>query len=221
MFTLLNQAAQFFIDQVLYPSFCAYCTVLLPQDTVLCDVCAAQVKPIFSHDIMITPTKKMTVYAASAYQDPLKSLILAKLHSHSLASIQLARIMVSKTILTTYQADVIVPIPLHWSRYMWRGYNQAELIAAHIAQHTKKPMMHILKRAKKTPFQSSIVPQERMANVKDCFVVDMSLQEHIAGKHIILIDDLMTTGSTLTAAAKTLLPFKPASIATFVACRVV
>lgn len=163
----------------------------------------------------------MTVLAISDYKDPLKKLILAKGWSDALASYNMGQLMWHHLPLQQLDYDVIVPIPLHWTRYAWRGFNQAHEIARVIEKKKNVPLCHLLKRVKKTAFQSTLVSSLRVENLKEAFVLNGVQAHEYVGKHILLIDDLMTTGSTLRAAAKVLLALKPRKITVAVVCRVV
>jgi len=117
--------------------------------------------------------------------------------------------------------DIIVFIPLHWTRYAARGFNQAQIIAEHLAKKTGKPVIPFLIRSKKTKFQASLSVDERDANVQDAFRIDKKYAHEITGKKILLVDDLFTTGSTIKSAAHALYLYNPIKIDAFVVCRVV
>jgi ComF family protein len=101
-------------------------------------------------------------------------------------------------------ADLILPVPLHWRRLYNRGFNQAAVVAQHLGKISHKPVsVNILKRIQNTPFQGNLSLEERIKNVAHCFKV--SKPQKIKNKSILLVDDVMTTGATLNACAKTLL----------------
>lgn len=201
------------------PSLCAYCKKFLSTADIFCGDCKYKIIPVVSKQIDVTPSFSMTVFAVSDYKDPLKKLIVAKSWSDALASYQIGQLMWQYLPLEQLDYDVIVPIPLHWTRYASRGFNQADEIAKVLQKKKNVPLCHLLKRVKKTVFQSSLVSSLRVQNLKDAFVLNG--KHDYAGKHILLIDDLMTTGSTLQAAAKILLQLKPRKITVAVCCRVV
>jgi len=163
----------------------------------------------------------MKVFAISDYKEPLRSLILAKGHGDSLASYQLGRLIWQLTYVQQMPCDLLVPIPLHWTRYAWRGFNQADNIAQELSIASDKPVVSLLSRIKRTLPQSQLSQEARQYNVKDIFVLAIHDKHAYEGKHIVLIDDLMTTGATLRAAAKEVMKLKPASVTAVVACRVV
>jgi ComF family protein len=208
--------------KLIMPSICAYCKMFLPGIAIFCALCKEKIFPIVSKQIDVTPSFSMTVFAISDYKDPLKKLILAKGWSDSVASYQLGQLLWEYSpALQQLECDVIVPIPLHWTRYAWRGFNQAHEIARVINKKKNVPIKHLLKRVKKTAFQSTLVSSMRVENVKGAFTLNGADAHNFKDKHILLIDDLMTTGSTLRFAAKTLLALKPKKITVAVICRVI
>jgi ComF family protein len=100
--------------------------------------------------------------------------------------------------------DTIIPVPLHKSKKRKRGYNQSECIAHGISEVMGKPIdCNTLKRVIANPTQTKKHRYERWANVNGIFA--LTNPENIANKHILLVDDVVTTGATLEACAITLL----------------
>ena len=98
---------------------------------------------------------------------------------------------------------IIIPIPLHPRKERVRGFNQAELIARHIASRTSLPIdTHTLMRSTATDPQTSLRAQERRINVENIF--SYANADHIRTKTIIIFDDVKTTGATLEQAARIL-----------------
>ena len=98
--------------------------------------------------------------------------------------------------------DIIVPVPLSKERFRERGYNQSELLSAPLAEmlgitHSTESLIRI----RDTVRQSELPPRERGANIADAFRADYA---GLAGKSVLLIDDVYTTGSTVKECAKTL-----------------
>lgn len=209
------------IAAVISPPFCVYCKTFISKRVPLCQDCLLMVQPIVSAVVPLTSKYSMKVLAISNYQDPLKGLILAKSYSNIVASRQLGELMWEMSYVQHAQFDCIVPVPLHWTRYARRGFNQAEEMGKVIAEKSGKPVVNILKRVKRTKFQAACSAVQRVGNLKEAFELNVSDATAYQGKHLLLIDDLMTTGSTLKVAASELILLKPASITVLVACRVV
>lgn len=208
------------IRSLLLPAFCAYCRNFLEEDQVLCDRCLARLRPIVSMPVRITKKKELHVFAISDYEYPLRSLVQAKQYGNRCASRQLGRLVWDHTPLRHMKFDIIVPIPLHWTRYAWRGFNQAEEMARVIAAASGKPMVHLLKRSKRTQLQAGLSRDERSGNVQNVFsLTETSFQYQ--GASVLFIDDVMTTGSTLIAACKAVSLLKIRSLSAAVACRVI
>jgi ComF family protein len=99
--------------------------------------------------------------------------------------------------------DLVVPVPLHWRRAWQRGYNQAAAIAEQLAWVTGVPCSRgCLKRTRHTPQQLQPSSSARRANVRGAFRVREGA--NLTGKRILLVDDVMTTGSTASEASRTL-----------------
>lgn len=95
--------------------------------------------------------------------------------------------------------DGIVPVPLHWKRKFRRGYNQSEKLARGVAEVTGLPLLHrAVVRVRDNPTQTRRTARERIENTQSLFRVRNS---SFSARHILLIDDVMTTGATLTACA--------------------
>lgn len=107
-----------------------------------------------------------------------------------------------KDIITKWQPDVIVPVPIHRSRMRKRGYNQAELIAKALSQKLSLPMdINVLLREKKTEPQKKLSKDIRIKNVENAFKVTKNVVRY---NKIILVDDIYTTGATINACAQVL-----------------
>lgn len=115
-------------------------------------------------------------------------------------------------------ADVVVPVPLHPRRLAERGFNQAALLAAEVAGELRAPTApRALSRARDTPQQAMLDRAGRLENVTRAFeAIDPA---RVRGKRVVLVDDVMTTGATLTACAEALLEAGAISVAGLVVAR--
>lgn len=103
--------------------------------------------------------------------------------------------------------DFIIPVPLHPNRQKQRGYNQSEMIGEGISKVTKIPqLVENLVRAKETTTQTKMTKEERWNNVSGKFIV--ANPQQLEAKHVLLVDDVVTTGSTMEACGEELLKVK-------------
>ncbi|MFM8455974.1 MAG: ComF family protein [Ignavibacteria bacterium] len=111
------------------------------------------------------------------------------------------------------EIDALLPVPLHTARLRERGYNQSQSIADGISSQTKIPVIQALQRTTYTITQTKFTSMERNKNVHGIFRVHNN--QNIRGKRLMLIDDVMTTGSTLEACAETLLESGALSVSAY------
>jgi len=100
------------------------------------------------------------------------------------------------------QFDAVTPVPLHWRRHWDRGFNQSELLAREIGRHSGIPVWRALKRVRTTAAQAGLSNTMRRKNVTKAFACRRGpWTSRLQGKRILLIDDVMTTGSTAASCA--------------------
>lgn len=142
--------------------------------------------------------------AAGHYEGTLRSIIHAlKYESRRSIAPGLAALVRSQCGELLIDADAIVPVPLHPRRLWTRGFNQAEEIARHLGG----PVVPLLRRQRDTQPQTELPASRRHRNVRDAFGLDRRLEGTrvgVAGKRLVLVDDVSTTGATLQACARVL-----------------
>ncbi len=153
---------------------------------------------------MRRPLSLHQIRTAVSFQEPIQSLIHKFKYENTFALGQiLAEMMVQAWPEWSLPIDCIMPIPLHTKRLQDRGYNQSELLASQLSKQLQIPIdTQTLQRIRHTQPQVHLSASDRHANVANAFAV--ADNHDLKGKHILLIDDVLTTGATLTAAASVL-----------------
>ncbi|MBP9851616.1 MAG: ComF family protein [Candidatus Pacebacteria bacterium] len=191
----------------LFPIRCVSCR---ESGSYLCDKCALQIRKAERENLE-------WVYSLYDYRDPVikKALWLLKYKNKKPVAETFARLVygimleeISELVMMKNWRDpVLVPIPLSKARLRERGYNQTELVAKAIVKLDQNQNFKLktmwLKKIKETPRQAHIKNRnERLLNLKDSF--EVSADTEVKGKNIILLDDVTTTGATLSEARKAL-----------------
>lgn len=103
------------------------------------------------------------------------------------------------------EGELIVPAPLHWRRLFSRRYNQAALLARALSKIAMQPVaLDLLRRVRHTAPQAELPRARRLDNVRNAFAVPQGKENRIAGRAVLLVDDVMTTGATMHACARAL-----------------
>jgi ComF family protein len=106
--------------------------------------------------------------------------------------------------------DALVPVPLHHIRFREREFNQAEELARQVSKKAGVPVTNALRRVRYTTTQTKLVRSERMENLRGAFRVRQNAE--VKGRHIVLVDDVFTTGSTVEECSRMLLRAGAASV---------
>lgn len=186
---------------------CPKCAEVLPyNDNKTCIKCG---KPIYSEADYCMICRDNVRYFDSArspliYKDSVKNLILAfKFGKARWLGIYLAQFLADTYSMNSYKCDLIVPIPLSPQRMKQRGYNQSEELSKRLSKLISLPYnTQILIKPLENAQQAKLSARERQENVKGVYKVKN--RSIVKGKSILLIDDVCTTGSTLSEAAKVL-----------------
>ena len=212
--TQLRDAGSLLLD-LIFPPRCAGCGRV---GVLLCEQCLARFEPIRPpvcrrcghpnpHDGLCrscehTPSPLDGISAAAVFAPPLRDVIhVFKYGNGRGLAPALARPMVTAWQATGLAVDLIAPVPLHAARLAERGYNQSALLARALGPAVGVPVAEtLLARQKATVPQVTLGAQERRENVSGAFVC----RGDVAGKRILLIDDVCTTGATLEASAAAL-----------------
>src|SRR5713101_4492112 len=161
--------------------------------------------------------------AAVRYDDVAKKLVHALKYGDRLdLAPTMGRWMANAGRQLTADADAIVPVPLHWRRLWARRCNQSALLAEMISKASGRPVAHgALKRVKATPQQVGLDKSGRAQNVQGAFRVPAHRKAAVAGRKLVLVDDVLTSGATVDACSRALLRAGAASVDVLVFARVV
>lgn len=161
--------------------------------------------------------------SAVVYNDISRHLVLCFKHGDML---QLSKLLsrwmhtAGKEIIS--RSDILIPVPLHFTRLMWRQYNQAAILSNQIAKLADKNKHNeILTRNRYTPSQGKKTYKERVKNVKSAIQINPKYADLICGKNVLLIDDVYTTGATINECCRILKAGGASSIDVLTFARVV
>lgn len=175
-----------------------------PANDVLCDRCYQRLKQ-YRYTSRQKRQDALPVFAWGIYDGTLKNAIAAmKYKNHPELARPLGQWLGEAWLKSQRNAQVtVVPIPLHAARLEKRGFNQAELLAQHFCKVTGLPLQRNgLQRVRETEAQFSLSRAERKRNLAGAFTVQKGFSPH--ERRVLLLDDIYTTGATLSAAAHAL-----------------
>lgn len=210
-----------------YPPLCAGCGRIAARDGAVCPHCWQTIRFIerpycevlgtpFSHDLgsaihsaeAIAHPPVFNRLRAVAVHDGLCQSLVHRLKYNDRLDLAplMASWMVRAGLENLSEAEVIVPVPLHRTRLLSRRFNQSAELARHIARITGKPFNPTdLRRIRKTAHQVGLGERAREDNVRGAFRVAEGREIAFAGKRVVLVDDVYTTGATVNAASRALL----------------
>lgn len=205
------------------PGHCLFCDAASPADVDICEacqsdlpwlepgcrVCAQPLEPAESSDLcgrcLAQPPHFSHTQACWAYRPPLSRAIARYKYHRALSTGRSLTLLMASQIASTYShtgyPDLITHVPLHWTRYLRRGFNQSEAIAGLLARRLRLPHRPLLRRNRATPPQQSLDAGQRQSNLRGAF----SCRESLGGATVALVDDVITTGATADEISRVLL----------------
>jgi ComF family protein len=216
---------------LIYPPMCACCQSALtvednPEASRLCETCrdeldfwtgaccrqcGAAVGPNLEGQTKCRFCRKdrfafSETVALGQYKNELKRAVLAGKDAGGeplLGELGRSLFSIREEQLRKMKLDLVVPVPQHWKRRLNRSHNSAEVLAARMAADLKLPIStHVLRKVRYTPSQASLTATERRKNLRGAFRTRFA--GRIRGKRILLVDDVLTTGSTAQFCAQAL-----------------
>lgn len=184
---------------LLYPPKCAFCRCLVPNERQLCTECAKTLPtPPFDRQLRDLAGLDECLYPLYYTESVRESLHRYKFHGAAAYARIYGELMADCLQQHGVSADLVSWIPLSRRRLRRRGYDQAELLAREVAKRCELPCECLLRKIRHNPAQSGVQNAEaRRQNVKGVYHAERKL----SGERILLIDDIITTGSTMQEAA--------------------
>lgn len=199
----------------LLPGLCLVCGQHLDAGHGVCQACRAAIRPVggplcelcgvplgqvgFCLSCQSDPPAFETLRAAAVYAEPLSAILAAfKYRRATVYKGFLAELLASA--LRERCFDAVTFVPLHYSRQLGRGYNQAAILARALARHQDLPYANLLIKTRRTNPQVGLRRSLRARNLKTAFKARPAAK----GMKVLLVDDVITTGATMRAAARAL-----------------
>lgn len=213
--------------RLLFPPVCAGCRRQVSQPGALCGTCWPQLRFLekpwcevmgtpFPHDMgegflsaeaIANPPPFARARAAVVYSGVARGLVQGlKYSDRTELAPWMARWMLRAGAELVAEADVIVPVPLHWRRFVGRRFNQSAELARAIASRSGLQFAPTaVHRIRRTRQQVGLAQREREDNVRAAFAVLPRQDEQVRGRRVLLVDDVYTTGATVSAVARALI----------------
>jgi ComF family protein len=214
------------VRDTLFPPHCFGCLKLVAEPGSVCGECWPKIRFIerpfcevfgtpFQHDLgegtlsgdaIANPPPFRRARAAVGFSGvPRRMVQSLKYHDHPELARWMAAWMARAGRELLREADIVLPVPLHPRRFLARRFNQSAELARHIARQADKPFdPSALLRVKLTKQQVGLGANERQDNVRGAFKVPEEARVKVAGRSVVLVDDVYTTGATVIAATKAL-----------------
>ena len=190
------------IVSVVFPNICPFCERVIGADEYWCESCEGFLP--YVRKPLLPPENISRFYACCYYTQRAKTAVYMMKFGGYVYPVDAFAKMMSRTLSDELKsADMLVPVPSSIKSVIRRGFAPAEMIAGRISWQSNIPVVNALKAIKGKLDQKDLSGKMRVENAKHSFYSDESID--LGGKRLILIDDVCTTGSTLSACAELLL----------------
>lgn len=212
------------ILRYIYPSQCLTCSALVESEMGLCGACWRKTpfihgltckscgvalpgtddgEDVQCNDCMTIDRPWRRGVAAVMYQDHARHIVLGLKYADRTDLARPLAGWISRKIGTVSDGTCIVPVPMHWRRRVGRRYNQAALLAQHIARDFGVPYLpDALLRPQATAPLDRVSPQARFVQMKNAILPNPKQAHRLSGRAVIVVDDVMTSGATLSACTR-------------------
>ena len=204
--------------------FCEDCLQLFVSDYCRCKRCASPLPPVVPNETCVRCEEAKwrfnSVVTLGPYRDDLReAVILMKKKPFELLRRAVGELMAAKLLIQfADNSPLLIAVPNHWTRTWFRSVCQASSLAQAISLHTGWPLLQgVVRRSRKTAKQGMLSWTERTLNVRGAFA--MRPNKRIVDQHIVVVDDVLTSGATANEIAKLLLRGGAKSVSVAVAAR--
>ena len=187
------------LDAALMPRCCAFCgAACLDGELAICRDCKADLPYVRNEDPMPPFTR---IIAPLRYEFPVDAAIKAMKFRRKMFYLPaFAEVLHDACSQLPDTADALLPVPLHWRRHVLRGFNQSAELCKIAHASTGLPVLNGVARHRATPYQSGLDAEQRRKNLADAF----RLAAAPDANHVVIVDDVVTTGATASAIARVL-----------------
>ncbi len=185
------------ISNIIYPTRCLSCSESTSQ-AFLCKTCESGIHYISGEVVSPNLDNKSKQYSVVAYEGPVLNIIHHFKYEKSRSADSIVDQWVRRIVDRLDPFDAIVPVPEHWFRYLRRGYNPAAEIGRILSKRTRKPVLwKALSKRRHTRRQVGLSFEDRQANLKGAFQRPRFFADEVEGRHLLLVDDVLTSGTTV------------------------
>jgi ComF family protein len=188
-------------DNAVMPLRCVFCgTRTQVPERYICAGCCGDLSRVPAPPPPLTSPLEFEL-AAAAYEFPVVAALKAlKFQRKLFYAPAFAELLCMAAAELPNDIDAVLPVPLHWRRRWFRGFNQAVEIGRPVAKHLDVPLVGSVRRVRATSFQSGLSAPKRAQNLRSAFAARGALWH----QHVLLVDDVITTGTTVRQIARVL-----------------
>jgi ComF family protein len=223
----MPSAARRAVVDLALPPICAGCDrdlEALDDDVLLCTTCrmafeppagpicprcaapaaAVSIRPTGCVHCEETSFRFHHIVSLGVYDGALQQFVLRMKHQEGEPlALAVGRLLARQAASVSERPEIVTAVPMHWSRRLWRGVNSAALMAEAAAGQLQLPLaLDLVRSMRLVPRQSSLTPSRRRRNMRKAFATSRAYD--VAGAHVLVIDDVLTTGATANAIAQAL-----------------